>query len=115
MTTHDQHTDYDPSFEPSADRRPADRQDHLTGQGAAPEYDQRSGYTDQPAGLGAQPSSEPPLMETVAQPGDERLAQPSDERLGHSTDFRSARSPKRRQAGSSRTAPAGSVRRFSVP
>ena len=88
MTTHDQHTDYDPSFDPSADRRSADRQDHLTGQGAAPEYDQRSGYTDQPAGLGAQPSSEPPLMETVAQPGDERLAQPSDERLGHSTDER---------------------------
>lgn len=86
MTTHDQHTDYDPSVDP----RPADRQDHPTGQRAAPEYDQNSGYADQPAGLGGRPASEPPLMETVAQPSDERLAQPSDERLGYSPDDRTS-------------------------
>ena len=88
MTTHDQHTDYDPSLDPSTAQRPADRQDHSTGQGAAPEYDQNSGYADGPAGLGARPTSEPPLLETVAQPGDERLAEPSDERLGRSSDDR---------------------------
>ena len=88
MTTHDQNTDYDPSFDPSTAQRPADRQDHPVGQGAAPEYAQNPGYADQPAGLGARPTSEPPLMETVAQPGDERLARPSDERLGHSPDER---------------------------
>jgi len=88
MTTHDQHTDYDPSLDPSTAQRPADRQDYPTGQGAAPEYDQHSGYSDQSAGLGATPTSEPPLLETVAQPGDERLAQPSGERLGQSPDDR---------------------------
>lgn len=89
MTTHDQHTDYDPSLDPSTAQRP-DRQDYPTGQGAAPEYDQHSGYADQSADLGAQPTSEPPLLETVAQPGDERLAQPSDERLGYSPDDRTS-------------------------
>ena len=88
MTTHDQHTDYDPSLDPSTAQRPVDRQEHPTGQGAAPEYDQNSGYADGPAGLGARPTSEPPLLETVAQPGDERLAEPSDERLGRSSDDR---------------------------
>lgn len=94
MTTHDQHTDYDPSLDPSTAGRPADRQEHPTGQGAAPEYDQNSGYADQSEGLGAPPTSESPLLETVSQPGDERQAQPSDEglaqpsheRLGHSSD-----------------------------
>lgn len=88
MTAHDQHTEYDPSLDPSAAQRPAERQDHLTGQGAAPEYDQNSGYADQSAGLGDRPTSEPPLLETVTQPSDERLAEPSDERLGHSSDDR---------------------------
>lgn len=96
MTTHDQHTDYDPPLDPSTAQRPVDRQDHPTGQGAAPEYDQNSGYADQSAGLDAGPTSEPPLLETVtqpsderfAQPSDERLAEPSDERLGHSSDDR---------------------------
>jgi len=95
MTTHDQHADYDPSVDPSTDRRPADRQDHSTGEGAAPQYDQNAGYADQSAGLGGRPTSEPPLprtepplLETVAQPGDERLGQPSDERFGQSADER---------------------------
>jgi hypothetical protein len=86
MTTHDQHTDYDPSLDPSTDRRPADGQDYPAGQGAAPEYDQNSGHGDQSAGLGGRPTSEPPLLETVTQPGDERLAQPSDERLAQPSD-----------------------------
>ena len=81
MTTHDQHTDYDSSLDPSTAGRPADRQDYPTGRGAAPEYDQNSGYADQSAGLGAPATSEPPLLETVSQPGDERLAQPSDDQM----------------------------------
>jgi len=88
MTTHDQHTDYDPPLDPSSAQRPADRQDHPTGQGAAPGYDQNSGYADRSAGLGARPTSEPPLTETAGQPGDERFDQPSGERLGHSPDDR---------------------------
>ena len=94
MTTRDQHTAYDPSLDPSTAGRPANRQEYPSGQCAAPEYDQNSGYADQSAGLGAPSASEPPLLETVAQPSDERvaepsderLAQPSDERLGHSSD-----------------------------
>jgi hypothetical protein len=97
MTTHDQHTDYDPS----TDRRPADPRDDATGQGAAPEYDQNSGYADQSAGLGARPTMEPPLMETVAQPSDERLAQPSDERLAQPSDERLAQPSDERLAQSS--------------
>jgi hypothetical protein len=93
MTTHDQHTDYDPSLDPSTAGRPADRQEYPTGQGAAPEYDQNSGYADQSAGLGAPPTSEPPLLETVSQPGDEHLAQPSDERLTQRSDDRLGDSP----------------------
>lgn len=88
MTTHDQHTDYDPSVDPSTDRRSADRQDDPTGQGAVPEHDQNTGYADQSEGLGARPTSEPPLLETVGQPSDERLGQSSDERLSHSPDNR---------------------------
>ena len=88
MTTHDQHTDYDPSLDPSTAQRPVDRQEHPTGQGAAPEYDRNSGYADQSAGLGARPTSEAPLLETVTPASDERLAEPSDERLGHSSDDR---------------------------
>lgn len=68
MTTHDQHTDYDPPLDPSTEHRPVDRQDHPTGQGATPEYDQNSGYADQSAGLDARPTSEPPLLETVTDP-----------------------------------------------
>ena len=89
MTSHDQHTDYDPTrrdLDASTAPHPADRQDYPTGQGAAPEYDQNSGYADRSAGLGGPPSSEPPLTETVAQPGGERLAPPSDGRIGHSTN-----------------------------
>ena len=82
MTTHDQHTDYDPSLDPSTDRRPA------AGQDAVQDYDQNSGYDDRSAGLGAPPTSEPPLMETVAPPSDERLAQPSDERFSQPSDAR---------------------------
>jgi hypothetical protein len=78
MTTHDQHTDYDPS----TDRRSVDRQDYPTGQGAAPEH---SGHAAQTAGLGGRPMSEP---ETVVQPRDERLAQSSDETSDHSPDDR---------------------------
>lgn len=79
MTTHDPHTEYDPSLDPSTNRRPADRQDYPAGEGTAPEFDQNSGYADEAAGLGARPTSEPPLLETVAHPSDERLAQPSDD------------------------------------
>ncbi|MEU0498791.1 hypothetical protein [Mycobacterium sp. NPDC006124] len=92
MTTHEQHTDYDPTrsdLDPSTAHRPADRQDLRTDQGAAPEYDHGSGYADQSAeGLGARPASEPPVTETVAPTNDERLVQPSDDRLGHSTEER---------------------------
>ena len=99
MTTHDQHTDYDPSLDPSTAQRPADRQDDPTGQGAIPEYDQNSGYADQSAGLGARPTSEPPLMETVAQPSNERLAQPSDDSLAQPSDERLGHSPDDRTSG----------------
>lgn len=110
MSAHDQHTEYDPSVDPSAAQRPADRQDHK-GQGAAPEYDQNSGYADQSAGLGARPTLEPPLLETVTQPSDERVDEPSDGRVGHSSDGRVGHSSDERmnQRSGDHLSPQGSV------
>ncbi|BBY77362.1 hypothetical protein MPRF_42610 [Mycolicibacterium parafortuitum] len=89
MTAHDQHTDYDPTrrdLDAATAQHPADRQDYPTDQGAAPGYDQNSGYADRSAGLGARSPSEPPLTETVAPPSGERLAQPTDERMSRSAN-----------------------------
>lgn len=68
MTTHDQHTDYEQSLDPSNDRRPADRQAYAAGQGAAPEYGQNDGYAE-------------PLDEGLGHSRDDRMNQPSGDHL----------------------------------
>ncbi|BBY31494.1 hypothetical protein [Mycolicibacterium sediminis] len=79
MTTHDQHTNVDPSFTDQPDR-----QQYAGTQDGLPDQSRDAGYADRSSGLGGHPSPDAearPLTETVVPPTDDRPSRHSDATL----------------------------------